>query len=836
MVSRGESSHIAMKSGGPNSGRSAMFRLEALRRVRECLVDTQAEYEYIVSSLKEIGMRRAVLVGVLERNTRRTRENGVWVPPSSTVGGSKHSRSSRRGRRDREVDDMGALQEEYKRLGEEEGKLVLKRVFFIWRMSCILFREMQSMLDSLKDQEENCMVRYVYDAWVDVSRPWIFGDGEVFEKMAQCRVLHNDRLCIHVLEAWRQWSRRRLELKSVEIVFKEKRDRSLLKAAMNQWRVYRVVHHMDGMRAYLATTYRATSVLKNLFAVWKGAMSRRLLLQGQMQRAVFSSLACHGVKGGKQTVDDLLFGSSSSWIGMRNDIIETRESIRELKSAWNDMQPCLRWGDLTHVDFEEYQARMLYNPDQYAYVENFMWSDNDFMDQAYRLVKCDERLNILEKEDQHVCDTLVHMTTSMIPTLQQRHEKALQRLIEYEKIVSEVQEVKQQLESQVHAAVSVEKKRCHEYEDAVDTRGHLESLHASISDSLETARVAWERHRNEMIEVEKNIDVWTNKTREHARVAASKTSRGSELTAAVMLKEAQSRLQHAHERHDELLRSKDDLWNTYQEALVAEKEMSIELERTHMVCDQSTCLHKQARENLEMLQEELESIDRKYHELVPCLDGLSAEVATTNEEIEKRLVDVGALRASHERLVAEVKHMKAAKHAVEEELKQYRADKMSRMEYKSTRVDGGTVVIIQNSSEQAQSPETALGHSKQSRSLGMAHGETMLLESARSYHILARVRKCLSTWRRATGNARSATMLAHEKYAARFLPLAFVTWRQEASFYKKQIQEYNARRTKSLFLQTWNKTASRCAWHAQIVSAQQQVLHRCVLRMISFQH
>jgi hypothetical protein len=181
---------------------------------------------------------------------------------------------------------------------------------------------------------------------------------------------------------------------------------------------------------------------------------------------------------------------------MGNDALETRESIRSLKLAWNQMQPCLRWGDLTHVDFEEYQARMKYVPEQY--IENSMWSEDDFMDRTYRLVKCDERLNMLEKEEQHVCDTLAYMAQSKIPALQQRHEKSLQRLIEYEKIISEMQEVRQQLEAQVHAAVSVEKKRWHEYENALDTRSHLESLHASILTSLETSQADWECHRGSL--------------------------------------------------------------------------------------------------------------------------------------------------------------------------------------------------------------------------------------------------------------------------------------------------------------------------------------------------
>ncbi|KAI8108067.1 hypothetical protein M9434_006097 [Picochlorum sp. BPE23] len=812
-----------------------MFRLEALRRVRECLLDRQVEYEDIMVSMREICMRRAVVEGVLDRNTRKTPQNRVWVPPSSSVGGSKHSRLVKRGSRESDMDDIRVAQAEYKRLGEEQRRLVLKRCFFIWRMSCILFREMQSMLDSLRDQDAKSIVRHAYDAWVDVSQPWIFYDGEVFQKMAQFRLMRDCRLRVRMLDAWRRWSHRRVKLRSREILLKEMRDRSLLKAAMNQWRVYRVVHHLDGMRAYLASTYRAMSLVKKSLAVWKSAMLRRLLLQGRMQQAAFSSVEGCRSTGPKQTVDDLLFGSGSTLMIMGNDALETRESIRSLKLAWNQMQPCLRWGDLTHVDFEEYQARMKYVPEQY--IENSMWSNDDFMDRTYRLVKCDERLNMLEKEEQHVCDTLAHMTQSKIPALQQRHEKSFQRLIEYEKIISEMQEVRQQLEAQVHAAVSVEKKRWHEYENALDARSHLESLHASILTSLETSQADWECHRDSMSQVGKDIDVWTSKIREHARVASKKATRDSELTAAVKLKEAQSRLQQAQERQVEFQRSKDGVWNTYQDALIAEKEMSIELERERMACDQSKRSHEQARENLEMLQEELLSIDREYNELVPRLDLLSAEVDTTNEEIEKRLADVGALRASHEQLLAELKHMKATKTSLEIELKQCQAEKVSRMEYQNTRVGGGEVIIVQNSSlERAESPETA-SHSeihRSIRSLGRSHGETVLLESARSYHILARARRCLSTWRLSTCKARSARMLAQEKYAARFLPVAFAAWKQAILSDKKFIEEHNARRIKSLFLQTWNTTASTCAKQAHIVSSQQQVLHRRLLQRSMF--
>lgn len=829
MVSGEESSHLFGDSGGAVVGSSATFRLEALQRVRECLLDRQVEYENIESSLREIYVRRAVLADVLEKNTRKTSQDRVWVPPSSSVGDSKHSRLVKRGSRESEMDDTKVAQAEYRRLGEEQRRLVLKRCFFIWRMSCILFREMQSMLDSLRDQDEKLIVRHAYDAWVEVSQPWIFNDGEVFQKMAQFRLLRHARLCLRTLDAWRQWSHRRVELQSREILFKETRDRSLLKAAMNQWRVYRVVHHMDGMRAYLARTYRATSLLKKVLTFWKNIMSRRLLLQGRMQQAAFSSLECHRSTGPKQTVDDLLFGSDTTLMIMGNDMIETRESIRSLKSAWNNMQPCLRWGDLTCVDFEEYQACMKYNPDQY--IENSLWKDDDFMEQTYRLVKCDERLNMLEKEKKHVCDTLAHMTQSTIPALQQRHEKSVERLIEYEKIISEILEVKQQLEAQVHAAVSVEKKRCHEYENALATRRHLESLHSSILNSLETARANWEGHIDNICQVEKDIDVWTSKTRENARVAAKKTSRDSELTAAVKLKEAQSRLQQAQKRQKELLRSKDSIWNTYQDVVIAEKEISIELEREHSACDQSKCSHEEARENLEILQEKLLSIDREYNRLLPRLEVLSTEVETTNEEMEKRLADVGTLRVSHEQLLAEVKHMKATKVSLETELKHCRAEKMFRMEYQNTRKDGGTVIIIQNSPpELVQSPEITSHpeRNRQIRALGRSHGETVLLESARSYHILARVRRCLSTWRISACKARSARMLADEKYAARFLPIAFVAWRQEIICDKNYIQDYNASRIKSLFLQTWKKTASVCARQAQIVSSQQQVLQRCV--------
>jgi hypothetical protein len=794
-------------------------RVEALRRVRQYLLDCNYEIESTIADSRHVNCRLAILSGVIteqERNKTSSRTAPpVWVPPSSSVYNSKHSKKhGNRRQSERTSDVLGKAKLEYQLLVEEREVLRLKRAMLIWRMMTAMHREMGTMLDSLDGQQMLGTLGRAFKGWKEVSNPWGY-DAHVVQQVQLFRQLSQMSLLDQIFHYWRETTIRRRELLRRQEWYRDYLNQRLLKAAMAQWKVFRVVHHLDATRMYFATEFDSIRLLKMSFSYWKARISRRLAITNRMNASIFGP-RIHV----SSSVDALLLlGTGCHSLGVSlmlqsriDDFSVLQDGIVRLKAASVDMCPRVRWRG---VEVEDAQQISAYDPEKYLDFGYGGDASNESLDIIVSLMRCREEHEILCHEREEVKKD-VECLKQNIPDLQTAQMRALHNLEECKQAVLDMNNVKERMAKELREALTLEQSRQQALYETIETANHLKITYQSITESLEASRMNLKSCSDDIAKMEEEIKHWKNKVHQHAKSAAIKKSKHVELTHAVKLQEAQDRLKQITTRREDRQKELPHLRKTLQEASISEREMRMEVDRAHAITEHAHGASEASKKKVHELQSHIAALEKDYNDLVICLEETINSADECGDNVGNTLAKISVLDKSQHALEAQIKRkqkdidsLEKALEKVQEEERRLKNDAINLNQIQDMTQYPNVEIVWQQAPQQSHQVGTL-----QHRPIP---GDMMLLQSARSYNVLRTAKICLSYWRQTATSLRKIHEGANARFLAHVAPAPFSAWRMFAQEQQSFLAMCNSHRMTRTFFGAWKRLYARNRSNKKIV-------------------
>ena len=763
-------------------GRPVKHHLSEIIHVRRCLLDHNESYVQIVRDIRSLRWRKAILgrsIDLLEQQ----REGHVWVPPSSVGGTSTHHSNAKKNHA-RNKEEVEKAKAEHRALSRELCGLAVKRAFFVWRMMSVLYREMEAMLSSIEKYTNMDLVRESFKGWKTVAQPWAY-DETVLEHMEIFRCVCDLGQLDRIFLSWRRWMYYSRDLEERRDMFVWKRDVGLLKDAVAQWKVYRVMHHLNVMQRHMAVAYDSLRLRKKVFSHWMNRVRRRLVLQERMEMSVFND--------GRQqrhpcTVDDLLLlgtvpGCSNDFGRLHN----IRDDVVHLKKASDLMRQRVRWNNLHGVVFKGKQPLLGHEiPSMECGVPEDAISD--------KICVCEGEIVRLRQEEQNVREC-IHALYRNVSRCTRKHKAAVQNLVEYENTASELEQVKTKLERQYATMAEVARVREGEYLEKVEHANHLEEVHQSMYDALQKAKAGVISHATSIDKAYDDVREWKTKVRQHSRSAMARGSVEHSIT--VKLEESRTRLQKAERRLEKLNTLQDEVRTVQSKASTSERQAWLELEDARKACGHAHAVHEQSQNMVESIHAKLVALEHDYECVMPYIDRIVMQIDELSDAIKKTNEEISQQEATCDSIAAEIQ-------THEMTIKSLEAERCQRLKETSLKDVSHPMTLEEYTEEESiDTISVLLSSGPVSKQRYRIPGDWILLQSARSYAILKRAKSYFLRWKNHVDTICDISKNVDALYSARYIPDMFANWRHGIITQKRVAEDVYRGRMLSLVLTSW---------------------------------
>ena len=608
--------------------------------------------------------------------------------------------------------------------------------------------------------------------------------------------------------------RNRRELLRREEWYRDYLNHRLLKAALAQWKVFRVVHHLDATRMYFAIEFDSLRLLKMSFSYWKDRTSRRLTIAKRMNASIFGANIHVG-----SSVDSLLllgtgchgFGVSLMLQSRIDDFNVLQDGILRLKAASLDMCPRVRWRGVANKDAQQYIA---YNPEKYLDTGHGGDASSKSLDIIVSLMRCREEHEILCHEKAELMKD-VECLKQKLPDLETAQERALGNLEECKQAVLDMSNVKERMTKELREALTLEQSQHQALCEAKATADHIDITYQSIAESVDASRANLKTCSDDIVKMEKEIKHWKDKVHQHAKSAAMKKSKHAELTHAVKLQEAQDKLKQVTARKDDRQKALPDLRKSLQEASISAREMHMEVDRAHAIVERAHEACEASRDKVHELQGHIAALENDYNDLLICLEDTIKSADDCGDDVGNTLAKISALEKSQSALEAQIKRKQKNMHSLEKALEKVREEEsrlkndMKNLNQIQELSQYSNVEMVLQQSPKETHPETPQH--------GAIPGDRMLLQSARSYNVLRRAKIYFSYWRETVTSLRQIYETANAKFLAHVAPSAFSGWRMFTLEQQAFIAMYNEHRTVTTCFGAWKRLYTRCRLNNEVV-------------------
>ncbi len=776
-------------------GRPVKHHVRDLLYIRHCLLENNELYVQLVRNIRSLKRRKAILGRSLEALEQQW-EGQVWVPPSSCGAMSAHHVKLKKkfmGTKE----DIKATKTESRALSRELRGLELKRVFFVWKMQSVLHREMEAMMVSIEKYTNMDLVRESFEGWKAVAEPWAY-DSSVLEHMEIFRRVCQLGLLDRMVASWRHVGHTRNDLEDRRGMFVIYRDRQLLKDALTQWKVYRVVHHLTAMRRHMAGAFDSLRLRKRCFMYWMKRTRRRLELEKRMTHGIFQC----GIQV-QYTVDDLLLMGPASRPNAYTQFQSIREDVCHLQEAANLMRHRVRWNNLDGLVYTRKTPIVEYDPEKYMDRDGIK---NSLLEKIQ--ISRGEILQ-LQQEEKDVRRAMEDVVKDIARDTR-KHKLTVQNLAEYEYAASELENVQKKLDNQLKSMTEMTKTKEGEYLEKVALVNQLEEMHHSLSDALHKAKADVISHSTKLDKTCDEIREWKTKVRQHSKAAMSDKQDGSTCTSAVMLEESRSRLRKAELRLEKLTNTQDKVRDVQNKASSSERQVRMELEDAWKARNEAQHVYEKSQTIVENIRTKVVSLENDYEDIMLRID----KVVKYADELHKRIEDAvekqSHLNATLDSLTADVQTHQETIRSLEQQIQRLEEDfQETTVEDEYVELSSDTGVSIPMSSGPVSTRPYVIP------------GDRILSQAARSYAILRHAKSYFSRWRRHTGLIRVIVQESQDAYNAQCTFEAFVQWRH--TIVSQQHMATNAHRMwiSKIVLKSWREGKNVIKKHTYLVQSYQ---------------
>jgi len=818
-----------------------------LRVVREAYLGKNPTVVEATKDLLRAKVARFQALRTLDELNEEKASRAVWVPPSSSRG-SKHGTKS-------SVEDLAsklrASKTNARLQAGEVRRLSLKRAFVIWRAMNAVGGEMDRALESLEEDNAAKVEGRALTAWKEVVEPWryeesVLESAELFRLL--CQLGRQDR----VIQYWRALVAKRKDMQARREVFEQHMARRILQDALVHWKVYRLVYHLKRARVYMAIEFDRLRRLKSAFVHLRGRASRRVRICERMEAAVFLG------RRAQPTVDDLLnLGQSplalkESYVVLDDHLRATMDVpgkldiIGRLEAACAEMRPLVRWkevvadvslirikGRVDCVDVTEVGPGMERGDNrQPGQVTHPELSQEDPMEPIREaLAICVQREDELRLEQQAVLVEMTKLSRSKLPRLQKNQDTAMINLSECEKVMTDLQGVRELLDRQMRTASDAVSKLEADHAEAAGVAEHLEGAHSAALTYLDAAKTQIVAHMDECRRTDEKIAHWQAMIDDlalraadavRAAVPGDKPARaghgknGRDITLSVKLDESRDRLRRAEERRHQLGASYEKLVTAQEEAMAAERHAKDNLSRARSAKDRANDALSGAKERHCCLADHHLDLEREYNGLVLCLERLLAAVDRSDAALAAAFERASELDTKYEMLEKSLESLSESRQRLEQEL-EAEAQRVAAEEAATNQVvpslDGDAGEVDGNEETVSvtlwgnESCDFHLLGMTARRGKPMVPGDRLLLQATDSYHILSRVKSCLAHWKVLAAQKKTGREAADRAFTAKVAPSVFVAWQQHVREASETCGAWNERRIIATFMSAWRRTS-----------------------------
>ena len=783
----------------------------------------------------------------------------VWVPPSSSRG-SKHGTKA-------SVEDLASKLTANKTNARlqtgEVRRLSLKRAFVIWRAMGAVRGEMNRALESIEQDDAVEAVGRALAGWKEVAEPWTYEESvlesaELFRLV--CQLGRQDR----VMQYWMAIVAKRNDMEARREVFERHMARRVMQDAMIHWKVYRLVHHLKQGREYLAAEFDRVRRLKAAFVHLRCRASRRLRLCERMEAAVFLD------QGAQPTVDDLLnLGQfplvlKGSYVVLDDhlraslDVPGKMDMICRLEAASAEMRPLVRWkevmldvssehvkGRVDCVDVTVVEAEVDPSGDNHLGelkpAEALQGDPMEPIREALAISRQEE--DRLRLEQQAILAELTKLSHSKLPRLQNSQETAMINLSECEKVMTDLQGVRDLLDIQLRTAADAVSRLEADHAEAATVATHLEGVHSAAMASLDASKTKIVSHVDECRRMDEKIAHWQAMVDDLDRRAsgigkasapdgqpskAGHGRHGRDITVSVKLDESRDRLRRAEERRCQLGASYDQLVRAQEEAMSVEGRAKDELSRARNVRDRANDALSVAKERRICLLDHHLNLESDYNGLVPCLERLLAAVDRSDAALAAAFERVSELDAKYEGLEQSLQGMALSQQHLEQEL-EADAQRVAAEEAAANQVVPSLCADAEEADGKEEATSMTLWDNESyafhlfgmtaRRGKPMVPGDRLLLQAADSYHILSRVKSCIAHWRTLAAQIKSARRAANRAFTTKVAPNVLVAWQQHVREESEMWGSWNDRRIIAVAMSAWRRTSHNLRRDAFLVES-----------------
>jgi DNA repair exonuclease SbcCD ATPase subunit len=490
----------------------------------------------------------------------------------------------------------------------------------------------------------------------------------------------------------------------------------------------------------------------------------------------------------------------SDYLRQKMGIHESREALMRLQAACDEMGPMVRWKNVTVP--------------KYAGAETAVDESNDTLSreddhvQALRekLASRREEEEQVRLQQRAVLAALAKLSGDKLPRLQKKKQVAMQNLAECEQVLSDMEVVNQKLGKQVQDATEAVRQREADLAEAEAVIDHLEGVHRSALEALDVSTTRVSSHMEECSKIDEKIGHWEAKVQEHAREASAASAvssrKGKGVTAALKLDEARTRLRRAEERKSQLSAWHARVLSDQQEASVSEGRAREELSRARGIAEKAKNALVYAEEKLTSLLREQSKLEGDYGALVPCLEKLLALDDELDRVTAAAFDRSSELDDQHEKLQETLKGIHDEIELLERDIAQQRCEE-------EAAAADQMVPSLSNEDVSALTPvcHTETFNTTSRRCRPMIPGDLRMLQSADSYHVLARAKSCLAHWRALAARKQAARQECDRRFVSTVAPRALLAWRQHLLEQTAQRERWQARRVLTSSLSAWRRTA-----------------------------
>ena len=819
-----------------------------LRVVREDYLGSNLVLIDATRDLLRAKVARLRALRTLDELNEEKASRAVWVPPSS-------SRSTKHGTKTYAEDlasKLRASKTNARLHADEVRRLSQKRAFVIWRAMIAVRGEMDRALENIEKDNAVNLVGSALVAWKEVAEPWryeasVLESAELFRRV--CLLGRQDR----VMQFWRALVDTRNDMETRREVFEQHMARRILQDAVVHWKVYRLVHHLKRGREHLAMEFDRVRRLKAALVYLRGRASRRVRICERMEAAVFLD------RKAQPTVDDLLnlgqfpLALKGSYVVLDDRLRENMgipgkmDMIRRLEAACAEMRPLVRWKEVAIVESGAHLKRQMEFIDGSKVEATIDRADSsrpvlatplevspDDRMQPIRekLVICCQQEEDLRLEQQTILAEMTKLSRSKLPRLQKNQDTAMMNLSECEKVMTDLERVRELLDGQMKTAGEAVSKLEAEHAEVAAVTKQLEGAHVAALACIDASKSQMVSHMDECRRVDEKIAHWqalvgdlAKRASDVARASAADNklptkagygTHGRDITLSVKLDESRDRLRRAEERRHQLGASYDKLVRTQEEAVAAERHAKDELSGALRAEERTNNALVGAKERYRCLLEHHLELEREYNGLVPGLERLLAAADRSDAALDAAFEKVADLDAKYEGLEASLRGLSESRQRLEQEL-EADAQRVAAEEAAVNQVVPSLYGdALQTDGKDETMSVTLWGNESYDfhllgmtarRGKPMVPGDRLLLQAADSFHILSLVKSCLIHWTTLAAQKKSARRAAECAFTGKIAPRAFAAWQQHLRGESETLRAWNNRRIIGTAISAWRRTS-----------------------------